>query len=79
MGMRACVACGTDYSEDCIVCRTPNRARCPQPRGPSHPHVLQWGDAYASFIVCVKCRMGWESTATILDLLTECLGRSVLT
>jgi hypothetical protein len=69
-----CPACGCAYSPDCPVCQRPNPAPVPKVNGVFHRHLLVWGDAYASFLMCSRCRVGFAPNAALLDLLTECPG-----
>jgi hypothetical protein len=74
MTQKACPECGKAWSPDCFTCRRASQERAPQPTGVTRPHLLDWGDAYASYLVCRKCGVGWSRNATVLDLLTECPG-----
>jgi len=40
--------------------------------GVDRPHLLRWGDAYADYLVCRNCGIGFAPTAKVLDLLNEC-------
>lgn len=67
-----CPVCGTAFAPDCPACIRPNARPVPQVRGVAHPHLLAWGDAYASYLTCTKCGTGWSPNATVLELLSEC-------
>lgn len=45
-----------------------------QPRGVPRPHRLAWGDDTLSYIVCVRCGVGFSRNVKVLDTLGICSG-----
>ena len=79
-----CAAChapkGT--TPDCAFCKapvgTPAFVPLPPPLlisddGATH-HKLAWGNAYADYLICSVCGIGWPPNASVVDLLRPCPG-----
>ncbi len=74
-----CPVCLTEFAADCPRCTAPSQEPLPWQkwrtlRGVWHPHALDWGDAYCSYLRCKRCGTGFPPNSTLLDVMAECSG-----